>query len=126
MGWSFAIGTVRGTTIRIHVTFLLLLAWIGITHWIEGGAAAAVDGVAFIALVFLCVAAVATLIMNPNFARTNISAALVNRRIVTLPERLVCRRVMRSIVNVAAVDRRQQALKTIDFFFRLAGYLDCK
>ena len=55
MGWSFAIGTVRGTTIRIHVTFLLLLAWIGITHWIEGGAAAALDGVVFISSAFLCV-----------------------------------------------------------------------
>ena len=55
MGWSFAIGTVRGTTIRIHVTFLLLLAWIAITHGAQGGTPAAIDGVVFISLVFLCV-----------------------------------------------------------------------
>lgn len=55
MGWSFAIGTVRGTTIRIHVTFLLLLGWIAIAHGAQGGTAAAVDGVVFISLVFLCV-----------------------------------------------------------------------
>ncbi len=55
MGWSFAIGTVAGTTIRIHVTFLLLLGWIAVTHGAQGGTAAAVDGVVFISLVFACV-----------------------------------------------------------------------
>ena len=55
MGWSFAIGTVRGTVIRVHVTFLLLLAWIGMMHYAEGGLPAAVDGILFITLVFLCV-----------------------------------------------------------------------
>ena len=55
MGWSFAIGTVAGTTIRIHVTFLLLLGWIAVTHGAQGGTAAAVDGVLFISLVFTCV-----------------------------------------------------------------------
>lgn len=55
MGWSFAIGSVGGTVIRIHVTFLLLLGWIAIAHGTQGGAGAAVDGVLFISLVFLCV-----------------------------------------------------------------------
>ena len=27
MAWSFPIGTVRGTVIRVHVTFFLLLLW---------------------------------------------------------------------------------------------------
>ena len=28
MGWSLNIGSVAGTAVRIHVTFLLFLAWI--------------------------------------------------------------------------------------------------
>jgi stage IV sporulation protein FB len=55
MSWSFPIGTVRGTVIRIHLTFLLFLAWIGIVHYGRGGAPAALEGVLFILLLFLCV-----------------------------------------------------------------------
>ncbi|WP_137125276.1 site-2 protease family protein [Roseomonas sp. HF4] len=55
MAWSFPIATVRGTVIRIHVTFFLLLAWIGAVHARDGGASAALAGMAFIALVFGCV-----------------------------------------------------------------------
>lgn len=55
MSWSIPIGTIRGTVIRIHLTFLLLLLWIGIAHYQEGGTQAAVQGVVFISLVFLCV-----------------------------------------------------------------------
>jgi Zn-dependent protease len=55
LAWSFAIGTVRGTVIRIHVTFLLLLAWIGAMHAMQGGPAEAVAGVVFVAIVFGCV-----------------------------------------------------------------------
>ena len=43
--------------IRIHVTFLLLLAWIGIAHYQQGGAQAAVQGIAFILALFACVVA---------------------------------------------------------------------
>ena len=55
MSWSIPIGTVRGTVIRLHITFLLFLLWIGFAHYSRGGAAAAVQGVLFIALLFLCV-----------------------------------------------------------------------
>jgi stage IV sporulation protein FB len=55
MSWSFPIATVRGTVIRIHVTFFLLLAWIGAMHARQGGAAEALAGMAFIAVVFACV-----------------------------------------------------------------------
>src|SRR4029453_15764556 len=41
------------TAVRIHMTFFLLLAWIGVVHWTRGGPAEAVDGVVFIALLFL-------------------------------------------------------------------------
>lgn len=55
MAWSFPIGTVRGTVIRVHVTFFLLLAWIGAMHATRGGLAEALAGIAFILLVFACV-----------------------------------------------------------------------
>ena len=37
MTWSVPIGTIGGTVIRIHVTFFLLLLWIAITYYIQGG-----------------------------------------------------------------------------------------
>ena len=55
MSWSIPIGAVKGTVIRIHLTFLLFLVWIGFTHYVQGGTGAAVQGVAFISLLFLCV-----------------------------------------------------------------------
>ncbi|MFZ2099141.1 MAG: site-2 protease family protein [Oricola sp.] len=55
MQWSFPIAKVAGSEIRIHLTFFLLLLWIGIAHFQEGGQAAAVDGVLFIVAVFACV-----------------------------------------------------------------------
>src|SRR5579863_8693914 len=55
MGWSLNIGSVAGTAIRIHVTFLLFLAWIFGVSYIAGGAQDAWNGLLFILLLFLCV-----------------------------------------------------------------------
>jgi Zn-dependent protease/predicted transcriptional regulator len=55
MGWSLTIGRIAGTDIRLHFTFLLFLIWIGVTDYLMRGAAAALDTVVFILLVFLCV-----------------------------------------------------------------------
>jgi Zn-dependent protease len=55
MGWSIPIGRVAGIAIKLHVTFLLLLAWIALGYLARGGAAAAVAGVGFTLLVFACV-----------------------------------------------------------------------
>jgi len=55
MSWSLNIGSVAGTAIRIHVTFLLFLAWIFGVNYFSGGSQAAWDGVLFIVLIFLCV-----------------------------------------------------------------------
>jgi Zn-dependent protease len=55
MGWSLTIGRIAGTDVRLHFTFLLFLAWIGIADYLQGGMAAAMDSVAFLLLVFLCV-----------------------------------------------------------------------
>ena len=57
MTWSFPIARLFGSEIRIHVTFLLLLAWIGIAHYQHGGAPAAVQGILFILALFGCVVA---------------------------------------------------------------------
>ena len=55
MSWSLNIGSVAGTAIRIHVTFLLLLAWIFGVEYIAGGPQAAWSSLLFILLLFLCV-----------------------------------------------------------------------
>ena len=55
MAWSITIGTVKGTVICLHITFLLFLLWIAAAHYAQGGWDAAVAGVVFITLLFLCV-----------------------------------------------------------------------
>ncbi|MDP2358928.1 MAG: site-2 protease family protein [Beijerinckiaceae bacterium] len=57
MPWSLTLGRIAGTAVRIHVTFLLLLAWIGYAAFQSGGSQAAVSGVVFIVLLFACVLA---------------------------------------------------------------------
>ncbi len=55
MGWSVTIGRFGGTAVRVHLTFLLLLAWIGFSAYQHGGAVAARDSVLFIVAIFTCV-----------------------------------------------------------------------
>ncbi|WGD28946.1 site-2 protease family protein [Ancylobacter sp. WKF20] len=55
MPWSLTVGYVYGTAVRIHVTFLLFLIWIWAAYYQQGGVGAAWNGVAFVALLFLCV-----------------------------------------------------------------------
>lgn len=55
MTWSFNLGTIAGTAVRVHVTFALLLVWIWLMHYRIGGAPAAWEGVAFILAIFACV-----------------------------------------------------------------------
>src|SRR5437763_2590904 len=57
MGWSVNIGTIAGTAVRIHVTFLLFLAWIFAASYLSGGAEAAWSGTLFMVLLFVCVLA---------------------------------------------------------------------
>ena len=38
MSWSLNIGKVAGTVVRIHLTFLLFLAWIFFAEYASGGA----------------------------------------------------------------------------------------
>jgi Zn-dependent protease len=55
MSWSLTIGRFGATTVRVHLTFFLLLAWIGVSAWQHGGIPAARDSVLFIVLIFACV-----------------------------------------------------------------------
>ena len=55
MRWSIKIARIAGIEVRIHITFLLFLAWIGFTYYKVGGPAAATEGVLFILALFGCV-----------------------------------------------------------------------
>src|SRR5437667_9822988 len=55
MKWSWRLGTVAGIGLYVHATFLLLLAWVGVTYWLAGGSAAALSGIGFILALFACV-----------------------------------------------------------------------
>ncbi|MBA3882200.1 MAG: site-2 protease family protein [Chthoniobacterales bacterium] len=55
MSWSIPIFRISGILVRIHVTFLLLLAWLGFGYYSQGGSAAAAGRVFFILLLFACV-----------------------------------------------------------------------
>ena len=56
MKWSFHIGRLLGIDVRLHVTFLLILAAIAIGQWAEGGSLPGVLGtLAFFLALFGCV-----------------------------------------------------------------------
>jgi len=57
MTWSFPIGRLFGSQLRVHVTFLLLIAFIGASSWAERGPEAALWTTLFILLLFACVVA---------------------------------------------------------------------
>ena len=52
MQWSITLGSIGGIAVRLHVTFLLLLVWIGVGHYVAGGPVAAVTGLLFILSIF--------------------------------------------------------------------------
>lgn len=56
MKWSIKIGRFAGIDVFMHLTFLLLVGWVGLVHWQQGrSAAAALVGVMFILAIFMCV-----------------------------------------------------------------------
>lgn len=55
MRWSFHLARIAGIDVRIHITFLLLLAFFGLKDYAVAGPGAALRGVIFVCLVFLCV-----------------------------------------------------------------------
>src|SRR5579872_4874808 len=57
MRWSLNIGTIAGTAVRVHITFLLFLVWIFAADYASGGPDEAWTGLLFMVLLFLCVLA---------------------------------------------------------------------
>ncbi len=55
MSWSFRIFRLGGIDVKVHFTFLLLLAFFAFLYYSQGGISAALDGVLFILLLFACV-----------------------------------------------------------------------
>ncbi len=56
MKWSIRLGTYFGIPVHMHLTFLLLLAWVGIIHWRQQQSIEAViSGLVFILAIFVCV-----------------------------------------------------------------------
>ena len=56
MKWSVRLGTYFGIPVYMHLTFLLLLAWVAIIHWTRSqSVAAVVGGIVFILVIFVCV-----------------------------------------------------------------------
>ncbi len=57
MSWSFSIGRILGSDLRVHATFFLLLMWIGASAYMDDGPMAALENVAFVVALFACVVA---------------------------------------------------------------------
>jgi Zn-dependent protease len=56
MKWQWKLGTFAGIDVFVHATFLLLIGWIGYSHWLRFGTIAKVaEGILFILALFLSV-----------------------------------------------------------------------
>ncbi|MCZ7598298.1 MAG: site-2 protease family protein [Gammaproteobacteria bacterium] len=56
MKWSFSIGRIAGIDVRVHLTFLLLLAWFAIWNWqASGDTGQVMSAMIFILALFACV-----------------------------------------------------------------------
>lgn len=55
MRWSYRIGRVAGTDIKVHLTFILLILWLAATAYAQEGPAAALGTTLFLLALFACV-----------------------------------------------------------------------
>src|SRR5262249_46284339 len=56
MRWSWKLGEVAGIGIYVHATFLLIVGWVALQHWLPArSGAAALAGVSFVLALFVCV-----------------------------------------------------------------------
>ncbi len=56
MRWQWKLGTFADIDVFVHATFLLLIGWVGYSHWLEHGSWVKVaEGILFILALFLCV-----------------------------------------------------------------------
>ncbi|HEX5575878.1 MAG TPA: site-2 protease family protein, partial [Gemmatimonadales bacterium] len=55
MRWSYRIGSIAGTDIKVHVTFLLLVGWWALIGYQEAGTSGAVSGALSLLALFACI-----------------------------------------------------------------------
>ncbi|RPI22668.1 MAG: site-2 protease family protein [Acidobacteria bacterium] len=56
MKWSWRIGSVLGIPIYVHATFLLIIAWVALSHWLQGQTLqSTIWGILFVLALFACV-----------------------------------------------------------------------
>jgi Zn-dependent protease len=56
MRWSWKLGNVFGIGVHMHATFLILLGWVMLSHWMQGHSVGVMlAGVGFILALFSCV-----------------------------------------------------------------------
>src|SRR5512146_2399868 len=56
MKWQWKLGRFAGIDVYVHATFLLLIGWVGYSHWLEHRSWSEVlSGIFFILALFLCV-----------------------------------------------------------------------
>ena len=56
MKWQWKLGNFAGIDVYIHATFLLLIGWVGYSHWLENqNWGEVLSGIGFILALFLCV-----------------------------------------------------------------------
>jgi Zn-dependent protease/predicted transcriptional regulator len=56
MRWAWRLGEFAGIGVYVHATFLLLLVWVAIVHWLDGGSLKSViSGLTFVLALFACV-----------------------------------------------------------------------
>lgn len=56
MKWQWKLGTFAGIEVYVHATFLLLIAWVGYSHWLENqNWGEVLSGIVFILALFACV-----------------------------------------------------------------------
>ncbi|RPJ61176.1 MAG: site-2 protease family protein, partial [Acidobacteria bacterium] len=56
MKWSWRIGSLFGIPVYIHATFVLIILWVALSHWLQGQMlGATLRGIAFVLALFACV-----------------------------------------------------------------------
>jgi len=55
MRWSYKLATIAGTEIKVHITFLVFIAWVAFSTYSVSGAEAAFQVTLFFLALFVCI-----------------------------------------------------------------------